>query len=143
MAETPVPGTSATESPMGEQSELEVTEQPRFTIGPPDPVTDSQQLPAVTADQEADFVSRANRGIEHPDNAEADDDDIAALLAAEASEPSDDDDDLAGDDELAELVVDVDVDDVDDIGFDDADLEEPFEIDITDYADDQAGREGI
>lgn len=141
MAETQAPGTSAESSARGEPA-LEITDQPRFTIGPPDPVTDPQQLPAVTAEEEADFVGRANRGAEHPDNTATDEDDDDGVEAVEALEPADDDEDLAGEDELADLVADVDVDDVDDVGFDDADLEEPLEIDLTESADEPSVRGG-
>ncbi len=143
MAETQVPGTSATES--SARAELEISDQPRFTVGPPEPVTDPQQLPAVTAEQEADFVSRANRGIEHPDNAvtDADDDDIEAVLSSEPPEPSAvDDEDLPSEAEMDDLVAVIDVDDVDDVGFDDADLDEPLEIDLTDSADEPSVRGG-
>jgi len=144
MAETQPHGTSATESPARGEQEV-VTEQPRFTVGPPQPVTDPQQLPAVTAEDEADFVRRANQGAEHPDNAvtDADYDDIETVLPTEPTEPSAADDDLPDEDELADLVADVDVDDVDDIGFDDADLEEPIEIDITDSATDRSAPGGF
>lgn len=148
MAETQVPGTSASEAAPDEGAELEVFGEPGFTIGPPQAVTDPGQLPAVTAEEEADFVSRANRGAEHPDNvavdaiAEADDD-----VVAEAPQPlglvagvDDDDEDLPGEDELDALVADVDEDDIDDVGFDDDDLDEPLEIDLTDSADEPSGR---
>jgi hypothetical protein len=143
MAESQGPGSSATEtSTRDELAGPVVSDQPRFTVGPPDPVTDPQQLPAVTAEEEAEFVTWANRGAEHPDNAATDaDDEGEAELTPEPS--AEDDDDLPGEDELGELVSDVDVDDVDSVGFDDADLAEPFEIDITDSAAEQPVRGGF
>jgi len=143
MAETQVPSTSATDAAArGEQAEPVVPDQRRFTVGPPDPVMDPQQLPAVTAEEEAEFVTQANRGAEHPDNAATDaDDEGEAELTPESAAA--DDDDLPGEDELGELVSDEDVDDVDGVGFDDADLDEPFEIDITDSAAQQPLRGGL
>lgn len=150
MAETQVPGTSAIETAADEQDELVVTGERGFTIGPPQAVTDPQQLPAVTPEQEADFVSRANAGIKHPDSAAADavadvqGDDVEAAEAAQplgvfAGVDNEEDEDLPGDDELDALVAEVDEDDVDDVGFDDDDVEEPLEIDLTD-ADEPSGR---
>ncbi|GAB3593380.1 hypothetical protein GCM10027446_15650 [Angustibacter peucedani] len=41
-----------------------------FRVGPAEPVTDSRELPAVSADQEAGFVLGADMGDAHPDNVE-------------------------------------------------------------------------
>jgi hypothetical protein len=44
-----------------------------FTVGPAHVVTDSRNLPAVSADEELQYVSGANQGSEHPDNEQTDD----------------------------------------------------------------------
>lgn len=131
MGETQVPATSPSDTAAGE---YRADEELRFTIGPPQPVTDPQALPAVSADEEAAFVSKANLGIEHPDTVNADPTDDVVDEDVAAEPPAEDDDDLVSDDELGALVADVDVDNVDEVGFDDSDLEEPLEIDITDAA---------
>jgi hypothetical protein len=75
----------------------------QFTVGPPAPVEDSRELPAVTPDDEAGFVS-GDQLEEHPDNA--------------VDAPVDEDEDAdPTDDELDALVSDVAVDDVDQEGF--------------------------
>ncbi|GAB3678097.1 hypothetical protein [Angustibacter aerolatus] len=84
-------------------------------VGPPDPVTDSRQLPACTADDEARVVQGASTP-DHPDNGPGDEpDEVAPPPDADA------DAELPGADELAVLVQDVDGDAVDDVGFDDTD----------------------
>lgn len=100
-----------------------------FTVGPPQPVTDSRDLPAVTAEDEAGFVHGADLGDDHPDNrpADSDDADAGAVLPEIGAE---DDEDLPSEDELDGLVANVDPDDVDSVGFDDADLGEPGGTDI-------------
>lgn len=94
-----------------------------FSIGPPQPVQDSRQLPAVSVDDEAGAVHGADLGDKHPDNAlMADDGDVAAPEPdADAGEA------LPGDEELDSLTADVDTDAVDDVGFDDADLEDALD----------------
>ncbi len=105
-----------------------MSDEVTFTIGPPQPVTDSRDLPAVTAEAEAGFVTGADLGYNHPDNVPTDPD-VDAVLP----EPSVGvDEDLPSEDELDTLVADVDVDDVDAVGFDDADLVEPLGTDVTD-----------
>jgi hypothetical protein len=108
-----------------------------FTVGPPQPVTDSRDLPAVTAEDEADFVTGADLGRDHPDNRplDPDDSDVDAVLRAPSAE---DDGDLPGEDELDALVADVDTADVDAVGFDDADLAEPLGADLTDRPGDRS-----
>jgi hypothetical protein len=88
------------------------------TVGPPHPVTDSRDLPAVTAEDEAGLVQGADLGSDHPDNGPTDVDVDAVLSAIEAE----DDEDLSSEEELDGLVADVDPDDVDAVGFDDSDL---------------------
>lgn len=78
-----------------------MTEQ--FTVGPPTPVEDSRQLPAVTPEDEAGFVA-GDQLEDHPDN------------AADVPDDVDEDPDPT-DDELDSLVSDVDLDDVDQEGF--------------------------
>lgn len=108
-----------------------------FTVGPPQPVTDSRDLPAVTAEDEAGFVSGADLGHDHPDNRPPDPDgtDVDPVLPAPSAE---DDEDLPSEDELDGLVADIDTDDVDAVGFDDADLEEPLGTDIADGLGDRS-----
>jgi hypothetical protein len=92
------------------------SEDGTFTVGPPEAVSDSRLLPAVSADSEADIVLGADMGDDHPDNKGADSADPDAL------EPdADADEDLPSEDELAALVADVDLSTVDEVGFDDAD----------------------
>jgi hypothetical protein len=108
-----------------------MSDQPTFTIGPPDPVLDSRQLPAVTSDDESGFVTGADLGPDHPDNSgEPGDEEVGLGPVAEASgETSGEGDAEAGpapaEADLDALVADVDPDDVDQRGFDDADLVEP------------------
>ena len=97
-----------------------------FTVGPPHPVTDSRQLPAVDAQDEAGVVSGADLGDDHPDNTPLDPGD-PDLVGDPADLADDEPEDLPGDDELASVVTDVDPDDVDDVGFDDSDVVEPLE----------------
>jgi len=97
-----------------------------FAVGPPHPITDSRQLPAVDAEDEAGVVSGADLGGDHPDNTALDPND-PELVGDPADLVEDEPEDLPGDDELAALVVDVDPDDVDDAGFDDSDVVEPTE----------------
>lgn len=106
-----------------------MSDEATFTVGPPQPVTDSRDLPAVTAEDEAGFVHGADLGNDHPDNrpTDSDDEDVDAVLPGIGAE---DDEDLPSEDELDGLVADVDADDVDSVGFDDADLEEPLGTDI-------------
>jgi hypothetical protein len=88
-----------------------------FTVGPPQPVTDSRDLPAVTAEDEAGLVHGADLGDDHPDN-RLTDAEVAAVLA-----DLDADEDLPSEAELDDLVAGVDPDDVDAVGFDETDLE--------------------
>lgn len=98
----------------------------QFVVGPPQPVTDSRQLPAVDSDGESGFVvSGANLGSEHPDNIELDQaqlaDDPLGVSAGDVAEPPPDDV-RPTDDELAADVADVDTDAVDAVGFDASDV---------------------
>jgi hypothetical protein len=90
--------------------------------------TETESVVASPQD-EADFVSRANRGVEHPDNmvGDTDDDEVVVLPSAP---PVDDDVALPTDDELDALIADVDVDDVDEVGYDDSDFTEESEADF-------------
>lgn len=129
----------------------------KFTVGPPAPISDPRRLPAVSAEEEADFVRKANRDVPHPDNEGADEPDFVPVhdlvgvqdlvgappprplgLLTAADEQPGEDEDLPSEDELAELVADVDVDDIDPDGFDDTD-EESAEIDVTDPVVDRVG----
>jgi hypothetical protein len=116
-----------------------MSDEATFTIGPAQPVTDSRDLPAVTAEEEAGFVRGTEPGDDPPphDNrpTDSDDADIDAVLPETGAE---DDEDLPGEDELDKLVADVDADDVDSIGFDDADLGEPLGTGITDGPGDRS-----
>lgn len=108
-----------------------MSDEATFTIGPPQPVTDSRDLPAVTPEEEAGFVRGTEPGDDPPpDNGPTDSDgaDVDAVLPEAGAE---DDEDLPSEDELDGLVADVDTDDVDSVGFDDADLGEPLGTDIT------------
>ena len=107
-----------------------------FTVGPPQPVTDSRSLPAVTAEDEAAFVHGADLGANHPDNTATDPDD--ADVDAVPDTENQEDDDLPSEDELYDLVAEVDADDVDAVGFDDADLAEPWEIHVVDGPEDRS-----
>ena len=111
-----------------------MSDKPTFTIGPPQPVTDSRNLPSVTAEGEAGFVHGADLGRDHPDNVPLDSNGVDAdqVLPHTTAE---NDEDLPSEDELDDLVVSVDSDDVVKVGFDDADLEEP--VGIADRRDDE------
>lgn len=100
-----------------------MSDQPTFTIGPPEPVLDSRSLPAVTAADEDGFVTGADLGPDHLDNqGEPADGDVG--LGPLAPDPQDDDA-VPTEDDLAALVADTDPDDVDGAGFGDDDLVEP------------------
>jgi hypothetical protein len=87
-----------------------------FTVGPPEAVTDSRQLPAVTPEQEAQHVHGADLGSEHPDNV-ADVPEYEQLSALE-----DEGEDLPTEAELAEQIAGIDPNAVDLVGFDDSEL---------------------
>lgn len=97
----------------------------KFTVGPPDPVTDSRQLPVITAEDESGFVTGADLVGDHPDNAEVAPDDVLdgvlvatpeeQAAAEEAAGPGDVAD--ASDEELDGLTADVDTDNLDMSGF--------------------------
>ncbi len=115
-----------------------MSDQATFTIGPPLPVTDSRDLPAVTPEEEAGFVRGTEPGDDPPhDNGPTDSDgaDFDAVLPEVGAK---DDEDLPSEDELADLVADVDTDDVDPVGFDDAGLGEPLGTDVTDGLGDRS-----
>ena len=97
-----------------------------FTVGPPDPVTDSRALPVITPDDEGGFVTGADLGTDHPDNEQdAPDDVLDQVLVAATPEEQAAAEDAAGDPdqaaptegELDGLVDEVDSDDVDTTGF--------------------------
>jgi len=103
-----------------------VTQLEKFTVGPPDPVTDSRQLPVITTDDEAGFVTGADLADVHPDNKEVAPDDVLdqVLVAATPEEqaaaessagPGDVPD--APDGELVGLTAGIDTDEVDLTGF--------------------------
>jgi hypothetical protein len=102
-----------------------LTQLEKFTVGPPDPVTDSRQLPVITTEDESGFVTGADLVDDHPDNAEDAPDDVLdqVLVAASpeeqaaAEEAAGDDVPDAADDELDGLTAEVDTDDVDTSGF--------------------------
>lgn len=102
-----------------------MTQLEKFTVGPPDPVTDSRQLPVITTEDESGFVTGADLVDDHPDNAEDAPDDVLdqVLVAASpeeqaaAEEAAGDDVPDAADDELDGLTAEVDTDDVDTSGF--------------------------
>ena len=102
-----------------------MTQLEKFTVGPPDPVTDSRQLPVITTEDESGFVTGADLVDDHPDNAEDAPDDVLdqVLVAASpeeqaaAEEAAGDDVPDAADDELDGLTAEVDTDDVDPSGF--------------------------
>lgn len=102
-----------------------MTQLEKFTVGPPDPVTDSRQLPVITTEDESGFVTGADLVDDHPDNAEDAPDDVLdqVLVAASpeeqaaAEEAAGDDVPDADDDELDGLTAEVDTDDVDPSGF--------------------------
>jgi hypothetical protein len=102
-----------------------VTQLEKFTVGPPDPVTDSRQLPVITTDDEDGFVTGADLADDHPDNAEDPPDNVLDEVlvatpeeqaAAEAAAGADDVPDAA-DAELDALAADVDTDNLDMSGF--------------------------
>lgn len=102
-----------------------MTQLEKFTVGPPDPVTDSRQLPVITEEDEKGFVTGADLADDHPDNDEdAPDNVLDEVLvatpeeqaAAEEAAGTDDVPD-ATDDELDELTGDVDTDNLDMSGF--------------------------
>ena len=103
-----------------------MTQLETFTVGPPDPITDSRQLPVITEEDENGFVTGADLADEHPDNyQDAPDDVLDDVLvaatpeeqaAAEEAAGADDGPD-AGDDELDALTADVDTDNLDMSGF--------------------------
>jgi len=110
-----------------------MTDVPTFTVGPPEAVTDSRLLPAVTADDEAGFVHGADLE-EHPDNVplQAGELDVVgpAQIPAEAA------DELPPLETLDAVVAGIDVDAVDVVGFDatvdappDAPVDEPIDPD--------------
>lgn len=90
----------------------------QFAIGPPDPVTDSRDLPAVSPEDEGFLVGGADLGADHPDNVWGAADYVATLRDTSP----DDEEDLPGVDEVAALVADVDTSDVDEVGFDASDV---------------------
>jgi hypothetical protein len=95
-----------------------MSEEATFTVGPPQPVTDSRDLPAVTAEEEAGFVRGTAPGDDPPHAngpADSDDADVDAVLPGTGAE---DDEDFPSEDELDGLVANVAADDVDSVGFD-------------------------
>jgi len=114
-----------------------------FTVGPPHPVTDSRELPAVTAEGEAGIVSGADLGYDHPDNRvsapDPGDVGLGSGLPDSSAEGREDPPDEA---ELIDLVADVDVNAVDTIGFDDSDQVEPLEADVTGGPADRSAKGG-
>jgi hypothetical protein len=97
-----------------------------FTVGPPDPVTDSRELPAITPDDEDGFVTGADLGDDHPDNDQvAPDGVLDEVLVAATPEEQSAAEAAAGDanapdstdDELDQLTADVDTDGLDMSGF--------------------------
>lgn len=97
-----------------------MSDQKTFPIGPPESVTDSRELPAVTAAEEAGFVRGADLGAGHPDNVHVD-----PGVNGEEVVPEPDPDageDLPGEDALDAVLAGVDPDAVDTVGFDDTDL---------------------
>src|SRR5829696_1778940 len=103
-----------------------------FTVGPPEAVTDSRQLPAVTSEEEAGSVHGADLEDEHPDNKETD------LEGVDAPQPDPgivEDDVLPSEEELDAVVADVGTD-LEGPAFDETDAEE-LEIALPDQP--QAG----
>jgi hypothetical protein len=91
--------------------------QATFELGPPEPVTDSRELPVITQDDESSFVTGADLDQLHPDNQPLPDD-----FMNEADVPPDDPpEQLPSEDDLDPLVASVDTDDID-AGFDPQDL---------------------
>jgi hypothetical protein len=111
-----------------------MSDEATFTVGPPQPVTDSRDLPAVTAEEEAEFVRGTEPGDDPPPKngpPDSDDADVDPVLPETGAEH---DEELPGEDQLDGLMLMADVvgDDVDLVGFSDADLGEPFGTDIAD-----------
>ena len=102
-----------------------MTQLDTFTVGPPDPVTDSRLLPVITTEDESGFVTGADLVDDHPDNAEdAPDDVLDSVLVAATAEEQAAAEEAAGDEvpdaddgELDGLTAEVDTDDVDPSGF--------------------------
>jgi hypothetical protein len=102
-----------------------MTQLEKFTVGPPDPVTDSRQLPVITTADEDGFVTGADLAADHPDNDEvAPDDVLDQVLAAATPEEQATAEAAAGadvpdaaDGELEGLTSGIDTDDVDLTGF--------------------------
>jgi hypothetical protein len=109
-----------------------------FTVGPPQPVTDSRNLPAVTAEEEAEFIRGTEPGDDPPHDNGPTDSDGAGADAVVPETGAEDHEDLPSEDELDGLVADVNTDDVDSVGFDDADLGEPSGTGITDAVGDRS-----
>ena len=98
----------------------------KFSVGPPDPVTDSRQLPVISFDDEDGFVTGADLEDEHPDNdQEAPDNVLDEVLVAATPEEQAAAEAAAGDpnvpdstdDELDQLTAEVDTEDLDMSGF--------------------------
>jgi hypothetical protein len=98
----------------------------KFSVGPPDPVTDSRQLPVISSDDENGFVTGADLEYEHPDNdQDAPDNVLDEVLVADTPEEQAAAEAAAGDpnvpdstdDELDQLTAEVDTDDLDMSGF--------------------------
>jgi hypothetical protein len=107
-----------------------MSDEATFTVGPPQPVTDSRDLPAITPEEEAGFVRGTEPGDDPPHDNRPTDPDDADVDAVRTEMAAEDDKDLPSEDELDALVADVDADDVDSVGFDDADLGEPMGTDV-------------
>ena len=88
-----------------------------FSIGNPRPVTDSRQLPAVSADEEAAFLGGLVGGDDQPDGAPTATDEPATDEPA-GDEPA------ADEAELAAVVEGLATDGADESGFDDSDVVE-------------------
>lgn len=102
---------------------------PTFSVGPPEAVTDSRLLPAVSPEDEAGSVHGADIGDDHPDNRDTGSTDPDVL---ELEPDADADEDLPSEDELAAaLLSGVDLTTVDEVGFDEGD-EALFEADSGD-----------
>lgn len=102
-----------------------------FTVGPPEPILDSRRLPAVSGDEEDDFVTGADLGADHPDNGPEPPDEEVGLdtRSAPTFRPDASLEPPPSTDELDALVTDVDPEAVDAVGFDDSDLGEPVAAD--------------
>ncbi|MFC6007959.1 hypothetical protein [Angustibacter luteus] len=111
-----------------------------FVVGPLEPVEDPQQLPAVVAVQESDFLTEVGAGIDQPDTADPDFDpdvDPDAPLVVDGQD-DDPDEDLPDDDTIDGLVDDADLDAADVTGFTEADI---LGLDV-DFFDDVASPGG-